>query len=168
MSADGGGGAREWRDREPRVPSREAVRPRPYLGLALRVHVHQGTPVPRPVHPLPAGVAAHAAAPRPAVQLLLAPRARSRPLYRRVGGGHRAMTRPQGAVRQRVRAKARWAWPRCPRARPPAPAQIDIRKVGLGSYLGRFTEVLSSIRGCTSNILHQPCCLLSTPRSVLV
>lgn len=121
MSADGGGGARERRDREPRVPSREAVRPRPYLGLAVRVHVHQGTPVARPVHPLPAGVAAHAGAPGSAVQLLLASRARNRPLYRRVGGGHRAMTRPQGAIRQRVRAKALVGVASMPQGTPTSP-----------------------------------------------
>lgn len=50
-----------------------------YRGLLLRVHVHQGTPVPGPVH-LPTGVAAQTPAICPAVRLLLGGRAGNRPL----------------------------------------------------------------------------------------
>lgn len=86
------GEARERLDWTATVPRREGgVSETTYRGLALRVHVHQGTPVPRPVH-LSADVARESSTPRSGGNW--AGTHGTAPWYRRVGGGTGAGPRP--------------------------------------------------------------------------
>lgn len=86
------GEAQERRGWTATVPRREGgVSETTYRGLALRVHVHQGTPVPRPVH-LSAEVARESSTPRSGGNW--AGTHRTAPWYRRVGGGTGAGPRP--------------------------------------------------------------------------